>query len=374
MGQSASPEHIDSANEAGLHYVSDSMPGIRRKRSGTGFAYYDPEGKLIRSREQIKRFRSLVIPPAWTEVWICPLPDGHLQVTARDGRGRKQYRYHPAFRAIRDETKFDRMFDFGDVIWKIRQRVEDDVLREGLPREKVLATVVWLLEKTLIRVGTQELAKENKSYGLTTLRRRHVHIDGAEMRFEFRGKSGVEHAMSVTDTQISRIVQRCHELPGEILFKYIDDDGQRQDVEAEHVNDYLREITGADVTAKDFRTWAGTMDAAAYLRECGAAKTRKEAERIVVKAVDHTAKRLGNTRAVCRKYYVHPALLDAYLDSEVLPPMPPRKGQQTRRPGGKLRRHEEQVLNFLKARIAKQRAKDEPPPVTAPAPEPSQAA
>lgn len=355
MGQTASPEHVDSANAAGLRYVSDSMPGIRRKRSGAGFAYYDPDGKLIRARDAIRRFRSLVIPPAWTEVWICPLEDGHLQVTARDARGRKQYRYHPGFRAIRDETKFERLFDFGKVIPRIRQRVEDDVLRDGLPREKVLATVVWLLEKTLIRVGTQELAKENKSYGLTTLRRRHVHIDGAEMRFEFRGKSRIEHAMSITDTQISRIVQRCHELPGEILFKYIDDDGQRQEVEAEHVNDYLREITGADITAKDFRTWAGTMDAAAVLRDKGAARTRKDAERNIVEAVDHTAKRLGNTRAVCRKYYIHPALLEAYLEGDVLPPMPARPGRQPRKPGAGLRRHEEQVLEFLRRRLSRKR-------------------
>jgi DNA topoisomerase-1 len=330
------------------------MPGIRRKRSGSGFSYYAPDGQLIRAREAIKRFRSLVIPPAWTQVWICPVEDGHLQVTARDARGRKQYRYHPGFRAVRDETKFDRLFEFGEVIWKIRQRVEDDVLLEGLPREKVLATVVWLLERTLIRVGTQELARENKSYGLTTLRRRHVEIDGAEMRFEIRGTSGVAHAMSVTDTQIARIVQRCHELPGEILFKYFDDDGHRQEVEAEQINEYLREITGADITAKDFRTWAGTMDAAAYLRECGLARTKKEAERNVIDAVDHTAKRLGNTRSVCRKYYIHPALLTSYLNGQVLPPMPPRGRKQPRKPGGKLRKHEEQVLTFLRAQLKRE--------------------
>jgi len=329
------------------------MPGIRRKRSGGGFSYYDVDGSLIRDRVAIKRFRALVIPPAWTQVWICPYEDGHLQVTARDARGRKQYRYHPGFRAERDGTKFERLFEFGEVIWKIRERVEEDVLREGLPREKVLATVVWLLERTLIRVGTQELARENKSYGLTTLRRRHVAVDGAELRFEFRGKSGVEHAMSVTDTQIARIVQRCIDLPGEILFKYFDDQGKRQEVEAEQINDYLREVTGAEVTAKDFRTWAGTMDAAAYLREFGHAHTKKEAERNVLKAVDHTAKRLGNTRTVCRKYYIHPALVEAYLDGETLPPMPKRKQHVPRKPGGKLRKHEEQVLEFLRARMRK---------------------
>jgi DNA topoisomerase I len=353
LGQTASQEHIDSANAAGLHYVSDSMPGIRRKRNGKGFTYVAPDGSTIRERALIKRFRSLVIPPAWTEVWICPLEDGHLQVTARDARGRKQYRYHPEFRAYRDGTKFERMFDFGEVLWRIRERVERDVLLDGLPRDKVLATVVWLLEKTLIRVGTQELARENKSYGLTTLRRRHVEIEGAEMRFEFRGKSGIEHAVSVTDTHIARIVQRCLELPGEILFKYIDDDRRRQEVEAEHVNDYLRDAAEADVTAKDFRTFAGTMDCAEFLRECGPAKNKKEAERNVVRAIDHTAKRLGNTRSVCRKYYIHPALIEAYLDGEVLPPTPKKRRFLPRMPGGKLRKHEEQVLDFLRARLRK---------------------
>ena len=350
MGLTASPEHVDSANEAGLRYVSDSMPGIRRKRNGRGFSYCDEDGAVIRSKDAIKRFRSLVIPPAWTDVWICPLADGHLQVTARDSRGRKQYRYHPDFRAHRDSTKFERLFEFGEVIWKVRERVEEDVLLQGLPRNKVLATVVWLLERTLIRVGTEELSRENKSYGLTTLRRRHVAIDGAELRFEFRGKSGVEHAVSVTDTQIARIVQRCHELPGEELFKYIDDHGKRQDVEAEHVNEYLREATGADVTAKDFRTWAGTMDAAGFLREFGPAKNKKEAERNVVRAIDHTAKRLGNTRTVCRKYYIHPALIEAYLAGDCLPPVPSRRRRLPRRPGGKLRKHEQQVLDFLRSR------------------------
>jgi DNA topoisomerase-1 len=353
-----STEHVDSAKAAGLRYVSDAMPGIRRRKNGRGFAYLGTDGHPIRDKGAIKRFRSLVIPPAWTDVWICPLEDGHLQVTARDLRGRKQYRYHPGFRAHRDSTKFSRLFEFGEVIWRVRERVEEDVLLEGLPREKVLATVVWLLERTLIRVGTHELAHENKSYGLTTLRRRHVAIDGADLRFEFRGKSGIQHAVGVTDTQIARIVQRCHELPGELLFKYIDDDGQRQDVEAEHVNDYLREATGAEVTAKDFRTWAGTMDAAGYLREFGPAKTRREAERNVIKAIDHTAKRLGNTRTVCRKYYIHPVLIEAYLNGETLPPAPQRKRRGPRKPGGKLRKHEEQVLAFLRARTSRNPADD----------------
>jgi DNA topoisomerase-1 len=350
-----SQEHVDSAKAAGLQYVSDYLPGIRRKRSGRGFAYYGPDGALVTAKDQIKRFRKLVIPPAWTDVWICPLEDGHIQVTARDARGRKQYRYHPKFREARDGTKFERLFDLGEVIWKVRERVERDILLDGLPRDKVFATVVWLLERTLIRVGTEELSRENKSYGLTTLRRRHAVIKGPELRFEFRGKSGIQHAVSVTDTHIARIVQRCKELPGEILFKYIDDSGQRQVVEAEQVNDYLRDAAGAEVTAKDFRTFAGTMDCADFLREFGPAKSKKEAELNVIRAIDHTAKRLGNTRAVCRKYYIHPALIEAYLDGEMLPRNRKRTGMVARTPGGKLRKHEEQVLTFLRARLDRER-------------------
>ena len=353
MGQTASPEYVQSAKAAGLRYVTDAMPGIRRQRRGRGFTYVDAAGRVIRARDSIARFRSLVIPPAWTQVWICPVEDGHLQVTARDARGRKQYRYHPGFRAQRDATKFDRLFDFGEVIWRIRERVERDVRRDGLPREKVLATVVWLLEKTLIRVGTEELTRMNNSYGLTTLRKRHVEIDGAELRFEFRGKSRVEHAVSVADLRIARIVQRCHELRGEVLFQYLDDDGRRQEVEADHVNDYLQQATGADITAKDFRTWAGTMDAAEYLRAIGPAATKKEAERNVVAAIDATAKRLGNTRTVCRKYYIHPAIINGYLAGEILPPMQRRSRKRPRKPGGKLRRHEAEVLAFLRARLGR---------------------
>ena len=351
MGQTASLEHIDSAKAAGLRYVSDSMPGIKRLRHGRGFSYVGTDGEVIQEKDAIKRFRSLVIPPAWTDVWICPLEDGHLQVTARDARGRKQYRYHPNFRQQRDGTKFERLFAFGDVVWKIRERVENDVQLPGLPREKVLATVVWLLEKTLIRVGTQEMSKANKSYGLTTLKKKHVAVAGDEVRFAFRGKSGVEHAISVTDDRIAKIVQRCQDLRGEELFKYLDDDGKRQVVEAEDVNAYLRDITGADLTAKDFRTWAGTMIGAQILRDTGPATTKKEAERNVVEAIDHAASRLGNTRTVCRKYYIHPLVIEAYLRGEVLPPSRKQTKRLPRKPGGRLRKHEEEVLAFLRARI-----------------------
>jgi DNA topoisomerase-1 len=244
------------------------------------------------------------------------------------------------------------MFEFGEVIWKIRNAVERDIKLEGLPREKVLATVVWLLERTFIRVGTEEMSRMNKSYGLTTLRKKHVAVDGAALRFEFRGKSGVEHAVTVEDVRIARIVQRCQDLRGEILFKYLDDAGKRRDVEAGDVNDYLAEITGGEITAKDFRTWAGTMIAAEYLRRIGAASTGKEANRNIVAAIDYTARRLGNTRAVCRKYYIHPVLIQAYLQHEVLAPLH-RSRPVVRKPGGKLRRHEAQVLEFLQAHGAR---------------------
>jgi len=351
MRKRASREFVGAAKAAGLRYVTDSMPGIRRRRHGRGFSYVDPAGQVIRERQHIRRFRSLVIPPAWSDVWICPLPEGHLQVTARDARGRKQYRYHPGFRAHRDQTKFERMVELSDVLWKIREHVEHDIALPGLPRKKVMATIVWLLERTLIRVGSHELAKVNNSFGLTTLRRRHVSIEGSTLRFEFRGKSGVAHAVAVTDRRITRIVQQCRELPGRELFQYIDGRSRRQIVYAEDVNGYLREITGREVTAKDFRTWAGTMIAAEFLREVGPAHTKREADQNILRAIDNTAERLGNTRAVCRKYYIHPTLISAYLEGSVLPPLPEKVWQERKTNGPSLRRHEAEVLAFLKARL-----------------------
>ena len=331
--------------------MTDSVPGIRRRRVGRGFSYLDPDGRVIRERESIRRFRSLVIPPAWSDVWICPIPEGHLQVTARDARGRKQYRYHPNFRARRDQAKFERMVELSDVLWRVREHVERDIALPGLQQNKVMATIVWLLERTLIRVGSHELAKANNSFGLTTLRRRHVSIEGTTLRFEFRGKSGVAHAVAVTDRRIARIVQRCRELPGRALFQYVDARGRRQIVYSDDVNTYLREITGREVTAKDFRTWTGTMLAAEALREMGSASTKRDAEHNVLSAIDRTAERLGNTRAVCRKYYIHPALIEAYLDGAVLPPLPERMWQERRLHGPTLRRHEAEVLAFLKSRV-----------------------
>jgi len=342
---------MGSAVAAGLRYVTDAMPGIRRHRQGRGFTYVGPDGVVIRSRESLHRLKLLVIPPAWTDVWICPHEDGHLQVTARDGRGRKQYRYHPHFRKHRDGTKFERMFDLSDVLWKIRERVETDIAKEGLDRDKIMATVVWLLETTLIRIGSDEYRKSNKSFGLTTLRRRHVAVVGSELRFEFRGKSGIQHAVSVTDKRIARIVQRCQAIRGEELFKYLDDEGKRQEVDAEDVNKYLQDVTGREITAKDFRTWAGTMLVAEALRAMGPAKTKREAEKNIVSAVDVTAKRLGNTRSVCRKYYIHPVLIEAYLEGSVLRPLPERHWNKRKTVGPTLRQHEMDVLAFIKARL-----------------------
>ncbi|NNG15850.1 MAG: DNA topoisomerase IB [Gemmatimonadales bacterium] len=340
---------IQSAKAIGLRYVSDSEPGIRRERNGTGFQYLDPEGGPVQDEAELERVCSLVLPPAWTDVWICATPDGHIQATARDAKGRKQYRYHPRYRAFRDETKFTRMLEFSHHLPRIRRHVERDIRREGLTREKVLATMVWLLERTLFRIGNDQYARENKSFGLTTLRRRHVDVAGSEVRFEFRGKSGVKHAAAITDKRIARIVQRCHTLPGEELFQYLDEDGKRQTVDSGDINQYLQQASGAEeLTAKDFRTWAGTMLAARALRDVGVAASQREAKTNIVKVVDQVATRLGNTRAVCRKYYVHPAILERYLAGQVIPPSPPSSTPREARRKAELRADEEAVLRLIK--------------------------
>jgi DNA topoisomerase-1 len=304
----------EAAENAGLRYVSDVEAGIRRKKHGSGFAYYSPSGTKVDDPATLKRIRKLAIPPAWTDVWICPRPDGHLQATGRDARGRKQYRYHPRWRAVRDATKYDRMIAFGDVLPQLRVRLEQDMALPGLPRAKVLATVVRLLETTLIRIGNLEYARANSSFGLTTLRDRHVKIAGATLQFHFRGKSGIYHTVRLHDRRLATIVKRCQDLPGYELFQYIDAAGERQTVDSADVNAYLRQLTGQDFTAKDVRTWAGTVLAACALRECGPCTSQTEARKSIVQAIDVVAKRLGNTRAVCRACYVHPTVLDAYLD------------------------------------------------------------
>lgn len=349
---SLADEHVEAAQAAGLRYVSDSGPGIRRRRRGGGFAYTRPDGAPLRDASELERIRKLVIPPRWTDVWICPSSNGHLQVTARDARGRKQYRYHPRYREVRDGTKFSRMVEFSEVIPSIRKGVERDISLPSLSREKIMATLVWLLEKTLIRVGSDEYARDNGSFGLTTLRRRHVAVSGAKLRFEFRGKSGVPHLVNITDRRIARIVQHCQELPGQELFQYLDDDGRRQSVDAGDINQYLRELAGRQVTAKDFRTWAGTILAAQALRDLGGFDSEKEANANIVRAIDQVAKRLGNTRAVCRKYYVHPVVIEAYLGGYTIPPANGDEHSVPRasdRPPG-LRRDEIAVLDLLKGR------------------------
>jgi DNA topoisomerase-1 len=349
-------EHVEAAQAAGLRYVTDSGPGIRRRRHGRGFTYTRPDGAPLRDRSELERIRRLVIPPRWTDVWICPSASGHLQVTARDARGRKQYRYHARYREVRDGTKFSRMVEFSEVLPCIRWRVERDISDKALSREKVLATVVWLLEKTLIRVGSDEYARDNGSFGLTTLRRRHVEVSGAKLRFEFRGKSGIPHSVAITDRRIARIVQHCQELPGQELFQYLDDDGRRQSVDAGDINQYLREIAGRQVTAKDFRTWAGTMLAAQALRTIGGFGTVKEANANIVRAIDEVAKRLGNTRAVCRKYYVHPVIIEAYYDGYTLPATSGDEHavpRDTARPAG-LRRDEVAVVDLIRGRANQQ--------------------
>ena len=349
----SSREHRRAATRAGLTYVTDGLAGLSRKRVGTGWAYYTPEGQRIGDRATRKRLNSLAIPPAWTDVWICPDPAGHIQATARDARGRKQYRYHPSYREARDQSKFRRMLEFSEALPLLREQVERDLRAEDLSRRQLLATVVRLLDRTLIRVGNDEYARENRSFGLTTLRRRHVSVSGDSLRFSFRGKSGVEHSISVSEPRLARIVQRCQDLPGQEIFQYLDADKKRQTVSSDDVNAYLREASDRDVTAKDFRTWGGTMLAAVELRAMGPAASRREADRNVLRAIDAVAERLGNTRAVCRKYYVHPALLQAYLLGRTVPqpPAAPPRAKRRGRAGGALRRDEVAVLQFLQVAI-----------------------
>ncbi|HEY6957754.1 MAG TPA: DNA topoisomerase IB [Candidatus Limnocylindria bacterium] len=345
------PEVVEAAKEAGLRYATDERRGIRRHRSGRGFRYVGPDGEPIADETDLRRIRKLAIPPAWTEVWISPDPRGHLQATGRDAKGRKQYRYHERFREIRDETKYERMLDFAKALPKIRARVDADLGSPKLTREKVLATVVRLLETTLIRVGNEEYAKENQSYGLTTLRERHVDVDGSRVRFRFRGKSGKEHDVDVRDRRVARVIKQLQELPGQDLFRYLDDDGDVRGVDSDDVNAYLREIAGEDFTAKDFRTWAGTVLAAQALAAFEHVENERIAKKHVTEAVERVAARLGNTRTVCRKCYIHPAIVDAYLDGDLARTLHERAARAL--DGPDLSDDEERVLRFLEGRLAK---------------------
>jgi len=345
-----------AAKAAGLRYVHDDRPGIRREAARDGFRYLDAHGEPVADDATLKRIRSLAIPPAWTDVWICPQANGHLQATGRDARGRKQYRYHPKWREVRDEVKYERMINFGKALPQIRKEVDRALSLPGLPRDKVLATIVYLLEATMMRIGNDEYARENKSYGLTTLRNRHVKIDGSDVEFRFRGKSGVYHDVKVHDRRLARIIGRTRDLPGQDLFQYLDDDGERHTVGSADVNDYLRTITGEDYTAKDFRTWSGTVLAALALQEFEAVDSDAQARKNVVRAIESVAERLGNTPSVCRKCYVHPAVLDAYLDGTMLEGLRARAEESLVEDLHDLQPEEAAVLAMLERRLAQEAA------------------
>jgi DNA topoisomerase-1 len=349
-------EAMDAAEGAGLRYVSDDRPGYTRKAKGDDFEWFDADGKPIRDEQRLLRLKRLAIPPAWTAVWICPAPNCHLQATGRDARRRKQYLYHERWREVRDENKYDRIISFGKALPKIRRRIARDSKLPGLPRNKVLATVVQLLERTFIRIGNEEYARENKSFGLTTMKDRHVEVKGAKLRFRFRGKSGREHDVDVTDRHIAKIISKLQDLPGQDLFQYVDDGGEIRDVTSQDVNEYLREITGEDFSAKDFRTWAGTVLTAIALNAQEKFENQKQAKSNIKTAISAVAKILGNTPAICRKCYVHPAVLESYLDQKSIDGLKAMTEDALEREDVDLRSSETAVLKFLKSRLAKKAA------------------
>jgi DNA topoisomerase I len=340
-------ELVAAAEEAGLQYVSDERPGYTRKPRGKHFEYFDTEGKPIRNEQRRFRIKRLAIPPAWTDVWICPSPSGHIQATGRDARGRKQYRYHERWREVRDENKFDRLAQFAKALPNIRRRVAQDLKLPALPRRKVLATIVRLLERTFIRIGNEEYARENKSFGLTTLKNRHVKVRGAQVRFRFRGKSGRHHDVDVTDRRMAKVIAKCQDLPGQDLFQYVDEGGEVQDVTSQDVNDYLRQIAGEDFTAKDFRTWGGTVLAAIALSRQEEFETKKQAKSNIKTAICAVAELLGNTPATCRKCYVHPVIVEAYLNRTRIAGL---NGDGKKLNAPDLRAAERAVLKFLRTR------------------------
>jgi DNA topoisomerase I len=311
-------EPLEAAQAAGLMYVTDARPGISRLRAGRGFSYRDQEGRRVTDRPTLDRIRTLAVPPAWTQVWICPNPRGHMQATGRDARGRKQYRYHPRWRAVRDETKYERTVAFGEALPAVRRRTDEDLALQGLPREKVLAAVVRILDTSLLRVGNLKYARMNESFGLTTLRDEHARVEGSTLRFRFRGKGGKEHTVHIEDRRLARIVKRCQDIPGEELFQYIDDEEMSRTIESGDVNRYLRDISGHDFSAKDFRTWGGTVLAAEALVEQGEFTSQADARSNVVAAIQDVARQLNNTPAVCRKSYVHPEVIQAYMEGDLV--------------------------------------------------------
>jgi DNA topoisomerase I len=338
-----------AAEEAGLQYVNDERPGYSRRAKGKNFEYLDTEGKTIRDEQRLLRIKRLAIPPAWTDVWICPSPNGHIQATGRDARGRKQYRYHERWREVRDENKFDRLAQFAKALPNIRRRVAQDLKLPGLPQQKVLATIVRLLERTFLRIGNEEYARDNKSFGLTTLKNRHVKIKGAQMRFRFRGKSGIQQEVDIADRRVAKVIAKCQDLPGQDLFQYLDEDGEVRDVSSQDVNEYLRQIAGEDFTAKHFRTWAGTVLAAIALSKQEESQTKKQAKSNIKTAICAVAELLGNTPAICRKCYVHPVIVEAYLNRTRIAGLNgDRKGSIT----PDLRAAERAVLKFLRVRAS----------------------
>ena len=312
---------LQSAKSAGLRYVTGEGPGIVRRRSGKGFTYIGVDAKPVRDMGTLERIKSLAIPPAWENVWICPVENGHIQAAGRDARGRKQYRYHSRYREVRDEAKYGRMLAFGAVLPKIRKKVNGDLAAPGLPQRKVIAAIVRLLDETCIRIGNDEYAKSNKSYGLTTLKEQHVDVHGDNLRLRFRGKSKQDHDIKLRDRRLAKIVKQLQELPGQELFQYRENDGDYVKVDSADVNEYLREVTQEDFTAKDFRTWHGTGQMAQELASLGPAQSETEAKRNIVEAVKRTAKQLGNRPAACRKYYIHPAILESYMEQTMFEAM-----------------------------------------------------
>ena len=339
------------AKAAGLRYVSDAKPGITRKPQGKSYRYTHPDGTVVKDEETLVRIKSLVIPPAYTDVWICPLPNGHLQATGRDARGRKQSRYHPHWREVRDETKYERMLQFGDALPRIRERVDHDLSLHGLSREKVLATIVRLIETTFIRVGNEEYARTNKSYGLTTMQTRHASVHGGVITFDFKGKSGVHHTIDLQNKRLAGIVKKIQDLPGHELFHYVDNDGNTHKIHSDDVNEYLQDITGEHFTAKDFRTWAGTVLAAMLLREFEPYTTQTQAKKNVVEAIKSVSQRLGNTPSVCRKCYVHPAVLEGYFSGAMLGAMEAEVTEEVDKQLHALRAEELSLLNLLTHKV-----------------------
>jgi DNA topoisomerase I len=344
----------EAAEAAGLIYVSDETPGITRKKSGKGWRFISPNGKTITDYWERKRIEKIGVPPAYTDVWICPKENGHIQATGRDDKGRKQYRYHPKWTEARDAAKYAHMAEFGRLLPGIRKRVAADMAKPGYPREKVLATVVSLLEKTLIRVGNEDYVRDNKSFGLTTLRTRHVDVEGATLRFDFKGKSGKMWNLDLKDRRVARVVRSIQELPGQHLFQYIDDDGERRPIDSADVNEYLREITGgADVTAKDFRTWAGTVLASMALSEFEAVDSQALMKKNVKAAIESVSKRLGNTVTICRKCYVHPQVINSYLDGSLLKDIKQEVEAELCEDADQLKPEEAALLGLLSRRISK---------------------